>query len=79
MAQTHAVLVHGMDKIFGVAALFSMAAFTMVGLRVRLVPVARPVARPAIARQLAAAGDPDEFGEFEGDEALAEYSIPKAG
>jgi EmrB/QacA subfamily drug resistance transporter len=80
VAQTHAVLVHGMDKIFGVAALFSMAAFTMVGLRVRLVPVARPVARPAIARQsVAAAGGPDEFGEFEGDEALAEYSIPKAG
>jgi EmrB/QacA subfamily drug resistance transporter len=89
VATTRAVLVHGLDKIFGVAALFAIAALTMVGLRVRSEPAARHPVRPAVAhpalrRQLTAAAA-DDFAEFyelegfEGDEALAEYTIQEAG
>ena len=65
------------SKIFGVAALFLIAALTMVGLRVRSVPAARPAARPsarpsvaspAIPRQAAvrAGAGLEEFQGFEG-------------
>jgi EmrB/QacA subfamily drug resistance transporter len=71
LAQTHAVLVRGLDKVFGLAALFALAALTMVGLRVR----SAPMAHLALARKVAAS----VADEFEGDEALADYSIPEAG
>ncbi len=86
VAQAHAVLVRGVDKIFGVAALFSIAAFTMVALRVR----PGPVARPAMAGQVDGS-DGDGFGELDGPdglggfeesgeyEAVGEYAIPEAG
>jgi EmrB/QacA subfamily drug resistance transporter len=68
LARAHSVLVHGVDKIFGLAALFSIAAFALVALRVP----ARPVGRAAIAGRVGSSEDDelDGFADFDSDEAV---------
>ncbi len=82
VAHAHAVLVDGIDKIFGLAALFSLAAFTMVALRVRSVPLPRSVTGSAVGLPAPATsprGDLDRLDEPGSGEALGAYSMPKAG